>query len=174
MSVLISLISVILTIVCLLIILLVLMQRPKQEGLGAAFGAGVTDQIWGNQTTNVLQKGTVYMGVLLFVLSLSLAMLKAREARSLVVDLPKDSRPVESAPAAPAVTPVSIPATTTSAPITIPAPAAAVTPAPAAPVAETPAPAESAPAAPAAEAPATPAPAEAPAAPAEAPAKTNP
>ena len=177
MSVLISLISVILTIVCLLIILLVLMQRPKQEGLGAAFGAGVTDQIWGNQTTNVLQKGTVYMGVLLFVLSLSLAMLKAREARSLVVDLPKDSRPVESAPATPAVTPVSIPATTTSAPITIPAPAApaaAVTPAPAAPVAETPAPAESAPAAPAAEAPATPAPAEAPAAPAEAPAKTNP
>ena len=70
-----------LVLVALLLILLVLMQRPKQEGLGAAFGAGVTDQIWGSQTTNVLQKGTVYLGVLLFVLSLTLATLKAADAR---------------------------------------------------------------------------------------------
>ena len=47
---------VILAIVCLLMIFAVLMQRPKQEGLGAAFGGGITDQVWGAQTTNVLQK----------------------------------------------------------------------------------------------------------------------
>lgn len=61
--------------VCLLMILLVLMQRPKQEGLGAAFGANTTDQLFGARTTNVLQKGTVYMAVLFFVLTLTLAIL---------------------------------------------------------------------------------------------------
>ncbi|MDC0296691.1 preprotein translocase subunit SecG, partial [Akkermansiaceae bacterium] len=30
-------------VVSLLLILVILMQRPKQEGLGAAFGAGMTD-----------------------------------------------------------------------------------------------------------------------------------
>ena len=34
----------ILLIVCCLLLLLVLMQRPKQEGLGAAFGSAMTDQ----------------------------------------------------------------------------------------------------------------------------------
>lgn len=58
-----------------LLILVVLMQRPKQEGLGAAFGGGVTDQVFGAQTTNVLQKGTVYLGTLFMLLSLGLAIL---------------------------------------------------------------------------------------------------
>ncbi len=61
--------------VCLMMILLVLMQRPKQEGLGAAFGANTTDQLFGARTTNVLQKGTVYLAVLFFVLTLTLAIL---------------------------------------------------------------------------------------------------
>ena len=55
--------------------LLILMQRPKQEGLGAAFGGGVTDQVFGARTTNVLQRGTVYCGTLFFVLALVLAIL---------------------------------------------------------------------------------------------------
>ena len=46
----------ILAIICLLMVLIILMQRPKQEGLGAAFGGGVTDQMFGAQTSNVLQK----------------------------------------------------------------------------------------------------------------------
>ena len=75
------LVGTLLVITCLLIVLLVLMQRPKQEGLGAAFGAGVTDQIWGSQTTNVLQKGTVYLGVMFFVLSITLCVLEARKSR---------------------------------------------------------------------------------------------
>ena len=75
------LVGTLLVITCLLIVLLVLMQRPKQEGLGAAFGAGVTDQIWGSQTTNVLQKGTVYLGVMFFLLSITLCILEARKSR---------------------------------------------------------------------------------------------
>ena len=65
-------------VVSLLLILVVLMQRPKQEGLGAAFGAGMTDQMFGAQTTNVLQKGTAYFGTAFLVFSLVLAILIAK------------------------------------------------------------------------------------------------
>ena len=71
----INLLLVIFVIVCLLMTLIILMQRPKQEGLGAAFGGGVTDQVFGARTTNVLQRGTVYLGSLFFILSLALAVL---------------------------------------------------------------------------------------------------
>ena len=64
-----------LMIVCAMLLLLVLMQRPKQEGLGAAFGAQMTDQAFGAQTTNVLKKGTVLFGTLFMVLCFVLAVL---------------------------------------------------------------------------------------------------
>ena len=64
-----------LLIVCALLLLVVLMQRPKQEGLGAAFGAQMTDQAFGAQTTNVLKKGTVLFGTLFMVLCFVLAVL---------------------------------------------------------------------------------------------------
>ncbi len=60
MSILINLLLVAFVAVSVLLILVVLMQRPKQEGLGAAFGSGMTDQLYGAQTTNVLQTGTDY------------------------------------------------------------------------------------------------------------------
>jgi preprotein translocase subunit SecG len=67
--------------VCFLMVFLVLMQRPKQEGLGAAFGANTTDQLFGARTTNVLQRGTVYLSVLFFVLTLALAVLIQKKNR---------------------------------------------------------------------------------------------
>lgn len=67
--------TVVLAIVSFLMVFIVLMQRPKQEGLGAAFGGGVTDQVFGAQTTNVLQRGTVYLAVMFFVITLILAVL---------------------------------------------------------------------------------------------------
>lgn len=75
LSISIKLLLVVHVLVSALLILVVLMQRPKQEGLGAAFGGGVTDQVFGAQTTNVLQKGTVYLGTLFMLLSLGLAIL---------------------------------------------------------------------------------------------------
>ncbi len=71
----INLLLVIFVIVCFLMTLIILMQRPKQEGLGAAFGGGVTDQVFGARTTNVLQRGTVYLASMFFILSLALAVL---------------------------------------------------------------------------------------------------
>jgi preprotein translocase subunit SecG len=73
MDLLISLLTFVEVLVCLLLILIVLMQRPRQEGLGASFGEGVTSQVWGAQTTNVLQKGTGWLGAALLFTSVALA-----------------------------------------------------------------------------------------------------
>ena len=67
--------------VSLLIVLLVLMQRPKSEGLGAAFGGGMTENLFGAQTTNVLQKATRWLGGIFFAAALMLSMLYSRESR---------------------------------------------------------------------------------------------
>ena len=64
--------------VCVLMVGVVLMQRPKNEGLGAAFGGGMTENIFGAQTTHVLQKFTVWLGIVFFCITLTLAILYAR------------------------------------------------------------------------------------------------
>jgi len=71
----INLLMVVHVVISLLLILVVLMQRPKQEGLGAAFGGGVMDSFAGAGTTSFLQKTTVYMGSMFIILSLALAIL---------------------------------------------------------------------------------------------------
>lgn len=84
-SISINLLMVVFVIVCLLMTLLILMQRPKQEGLGAAFGGGVTDQVFGARTTNVLQRGTVYLGSLFFIISLALAVLIGQQNKKISI-----------------------------------------------------------------------------------------
>jgi len=61
--------------VCILLTLLVLMQKPRSEGLGAAFGGSFTDSIFGAQTSDVLPKGTIWLGSIFMVLTLVLALL---------------------------------------------------------------------------------------------------
>src|SRR3954449_4766123 len=62
-----------------LMILVILMQRPKSEGLGAAFGSGVTENIFGAQTTNVLVKFTGWLTGIFFVLTFVLSILYAHQ-----------------------------------------------------------------------------------------------
>jgi preprotein translocase subunit SecG len=117
----IGLLSVLLGIVSVLIVFIVLMQRPKQEGLGAAFGGGMTDQMFGAQTTNVLQKGTVYLAVMFFVFSMILSVLTAKSVRS-------DSDTIDAMKAAPVPAPIeevpglgeTFPGGATTAPVQIP------------------------------------------------------
>lgn len=78
MSVLIPILITFHVLVCLLMIGVVLMQRPKNEGLGAAFGGGMTENIFGAQTTHVLQKFTVWLGIVFFALTLLLAIIYAK------------------------------------------------------------------------------------------------
>ena len=66
--------------VALLMILVILMQRPKSEGLGAAFGGGVTENIFGAQTTNVLTKITGWLAGIFFVLTFALSILYAQRS----------------------------------------------------------------------------------------------
>jgi preprotein translocase subunit SecG len=69
-------------VVCPLMWLVILMQRSKQEGLGAAFGGGFTESVWGAQTSNVLVKSTVVLAATFFIVSILLARLYTLQAGS--------------------------------------------------------------------------------------------
>jgi preprotein translocase subunit SecG len=129
-------------IVCLLMVLVVLMQRPRSEGLGAAFGSGMTENIFGAQTTHVLAKFTTWLGIAFFVLTLGLAMTYSHLSSSqtplnkelMSMPEPKAAAAVPAASAAPvaSVTPAAPvePATSAApAPSSTAAPAASATPA---------------------------------------------
>lgn len=92
-----------LLIVSALLLLVVLMQRPKQEGLGAAFGAQMTDQAFGAQTTDVLKKGTVFFGTLFMLFAFILAVLMNAQYRlthtTTLSDAPAVEKPVAEQPA---------------------------------------------------------------------------
>ncbi len=167
MQILINIFLVLEVIVALLIILLTLMQRPKNEGLGAAFGGGMTENIFGAQTTNVLQKLTRNLGITFFILTTALSWLyvktmhvKSEAQRQLeaVAPLPVATPAPTPAPNAPleagkSKAPSSPGPSAVSQPVKVgdsPAPKAGATPAP------TPAPKPAAtPAAPATPAPTT-------------------
>jgi preprotein translocase subunit SecG len=75
MQIVINFLLAIYVLVTLLMILVILMQRPKSEGLGAAFGGGVTENIFGAQTTNVLVKFTAWLAGIFFALTFVLSIL---------------------------------------------------------------------------------------------------
>ncbi|MCB1277509.1 preprotein translocase subunit SecG [Prosthecobacter sp.] len=101
MDIFIGILTAVEVIVCLLLILVVLMQRPRQEGLGASFGDAAASQVWGAQTTNVLQKFTVYLAIILFALTLLLAVLVSRhQTGSKSPKIFGDAKPAAAAPAA--------------------------------------------------------------------------
>ena len=116
--------------VALLMILVILMQRPKSEGLGAAFGGGVTENIFGAQTTNVLTKVTGWLAAIFFLLCFALSILYAQKSSSssnLTERVKKNlPPPVATTSATPTATPSPGPSSTAgpSATGTSPTPAA--------------------------------------------------
>ncbi len=82
MSILLNILLVFYVLVALLMILVILMQRPKSEGLGAAFGGGVTENIFGAQTTNVLTKITGWLAGTFFALTFALSVLYAHRTNA--------------------------------------------------------------------------------------------
>lgn len=121
MSILFNILLFLHVVVCLLLVLLVMMQRPKQEGLGAAFASGMMSESFGAQTTDVLQKGTRFLAICFFVLAVSLAVIKAQQNRNILpeiqpaavvpgeVTLPEVDLTPDSMPAIPSL---DVPATT--------------------------------------------------------------
>lgn len=69
--------------VCIMLIFVVLLQRPKNEGLGAAFGGDTASNIFGAQTTNVLANLTRWLAGLFMVITLALSILYSKNEDSL-------------------------------------------------------------------------------------------
>src|SRR5262249_42776700 len=132
MNLLINLLSVFFVLVALLMVLVILMQRPKSEGLGAAFGGAVTENIFGAQTTNVLVKFTTWLAGIFFALTFGLSVLYAHRGAGGESAFRRELMKQQSAPATspalatPKVSPVSSPASSPvqAAPASSPAPAA--------------------------------------------------
>ncbi|HMF46130.1 MAG TPA: preprotein translocase subunit SecG [Candidatus Udaeobacter sp.] len=117
MNLLINFCLVLFVVVASLMVLVILMQRPKSEGLGAAFGAGVTENIFGAQTTNVLVKFTTWLAGIFFALTFALSVLYAHQSiassafrRELMKNQPAPQ--TSPAPAGPQSSPASSPETT--------------------------------------------------------------
>ena len=62
-------------VVCLLLVLAVMLQKPKEGGLGGAFGGGALEASLGADAGNVLIKATTYLGAIFLVVTLALAKL---------------------------------------------------------------------------------------------------
>jgi preprotein translocase subunit SecG len=110
--------------VCVLLTLLVLMQKPRSEGLGAAFGGSFTDSIFGAQTSDVLTKGTIWLGVLFMTLTLLLGLLYSHRqvgSNKLQEELKKPVSTVSTnsmpPPAPSSTSSTNTPATTPAAPV---------------------------------------------------------
>src|SRR2546423_3540131 len=80
MNLLISLLLWFFVLVSVIMVLVILMQRPKSEGLGAAFGGGVTENIFGAQTTNVLVKFTTWLAGIFFALTFAISILNTHKS----------------------------------------------------------------------------------------------
>jgi len=129
MSILLPVLIVVHVLVCLLMALVVLMQRPRSEGLGSAFGGGITDNVFGSQTTNVLARFTTWMAITFFAVTLLLSIITAKASGGKTA-IQKEllSAPVPEATSAPAVEPT--PAEPSNEPEATPVPQASPEPSP--------------------------------------------
>ena len=145
MSILINVLIAFHVLVCVLMVGVVLMQRPKNEGLGAAFGGGMTENIFGAQTTHVLQKFTVWLGIVFFALTLLLAILYAKRGAGGETDIQQEllSQPLPAAVTTTAAQAAATPIVVTTEPAATEAVAVEAAEAPAAPPPEAATPAES-------------------------------
>jgi preprotein translocase subunit SecG len=88
---------------------LVLLQQGKGADIGAAFGSGAANAVFGGAgSASFLAKSTAWLAIAFFALSLALAFM-AKERAAALKDI---GVPVASVPAAPAPTSDSAPAST--------------------------------------------------------------
>src|SRR3989442_15719655 len=106
MNLLINLCLALFVLVSALMVLVILMQRPKSEGLGAAFGGAVTENIFGAQTTNVLVKFTGWIAGFFFAVTFALSILYAHKSTTSDTALSRElMKPQGATHASPSATP---------------------------------------------------------------------
>jgi preprotein translocase subunit SecG len=127
MNILIGLLTAIHIIVAVFLIVLVLMQKSHEQGVGAAFGGGMTDTVFGGGTTTALVRMTIWCACILLATTLVLAVLHSHRGRS-TAGTSIMQRTLATMPAAPASQPGSSvplepsgPATTSATPAGQPA-----------------------------------------------------
>jgi preprotein translocase subunit SecG len=88
MGILIFILTTIHVLVALSIIVLVLMQKSSDQGIGAAFGGGFTDSMFGGGTATALVRMTTYCACVMLATTLLLAMIYShhRGGRGSVID----------------------------------------------------------------------------------------
>lgn len=95
--------------VCLLLGLIVMLQKPKEGGLGGAFGGGALEASLGADAGNILIKATAILGAIFLANTLVLARLTSTSTSiGATGDVPAESAPaaeavpVDATPVAPA------------------------------------------------------------------------
>lgn len=84
-----TILTILIILVCVLLSIVVLIQNPKGGGLSSTFG-GVGNQILGaSRSTDIVEKATWSLAILLLLLSFSTAFLIDRRAVSTANSLPK-------------------------------------------------------------------------------------
>ncbi len=119
MSVLIGILTAIHVLVALALIGLVLMQKSQDQGVGAAFGGGVTETVFGAGTTTALVRMTIWCACIMLGTTLLLAILHTKRGGSESLM----QKAVQSAPALPATAPsqpATLPAAVPSQPTALP------------------------------------------------------
>ena len=82
MGILIGILTAVHVLVALFLIVLVLMQKSSEQGIGAAFGGGMTETVFGAGTTTALVRMTIWCACLLLATTLILAMLHSHRGRT--------------------------------------------------------------------------------------------
>ena len=114
MDILIGFVTVIHLLVAALMVVLVLMQKSKDQGVGAAFGGGMTDTMFGAGTTSALVRMTIWCACIFLAGSLVLSVLHAKRnagrSGSLMEKVIEGEPAGATAPALPGGEPGSVPA----------------------------------------------------------------
>lgn len=104
-----TLVTVVHYIVCIFLIIIILLQAGKGADIGAAFGAGGSQTLFGPRgAATFLNKMTAVVAIVFVCTSLSLvAMSRSKSTHSILekVPAPAETAPSETAPAAPLTTP---------------------------------------------------------------------
>jgi preprotein translocase subunit SecG len=141
MNILIGILTVVHVLVALFVIVLVLMQKSSEQGVGAAFGGGVTETVFGAGTTTALVRMTIYCACALLATTLILAVLHSHRGkgggslmqRSLatmpMAPAPQSAFPLASQPSSPEAGASATPSTAVQTPVGKPQDAPATTPA---------------------------------------------
>lgn len=95
-----------------LLVAIILMQKPKNEGLGMAFGAEMGENLFGARASNILVKITIWLTVVFLANTTFLTMLYSRRGDSAIMDkyIPAAvpmQQPVMPSPAAPVGAPAA-------------------------------------------------------------------